>query len=163
MKSLALIGLAGLAAKVQAHPTFHEDTHGTSLSKRAIDLSQYAMPPVSNYSPSSATKDNKAAKTVGKRSSYVETATEFITKEVPGLEFRVVDDHYIGSGGVAHIHFKQTHHGIDIDNADFNVNVSSSCSKENQGMKGLLTALCLGRPGWQDLFLWQQFLHWRAA
>lgn len=153
MKSLALIGLAGLAANVQAHPTFHEDPHGTSLSKRAIDLSQYDMPPISNYSPSDATEDNKAAKTVGKRSTYVETATEFIKKEVPGVEFRVVEDHYVGSGGVAHINFKQTHHGIDIDNADFKVNVSIY-TQGNPEVDKILTTCCIGRTRWQDLFLW---------
>ncbi len=126
MKSLALIGLAGLAANVQAHPAFHEDEHSMSLSTRALVLSKYDMPPISNYSPAEVTKENKAAKAVGKRSTYVETATEFIKKEAPGLEFRVVDDHYVSSSGVAHVNFRQTHHDIDIDNADFKVNVSES-------------------------------------
>lgn len=54
---------------------------------------------------------------------YVDTATQLVQKTVPGATFRVVGDHYVGDNGVAHINFKQTANGLDIDNADFNVNV----------------------------------------
>ncbi|XWW96927.1 hypothetical protein V2A60_004907 [Cordyceps javanica] len=122
MKSLAVLGLAGLAANVQAHPV-HDAHHGTTLSRRGVDLKQFAMPEVSRYTPSTEIKDNAAASAVVKRDSYVETATEFLKKEVPDAEFRLVEDHYVSSSGVAHVNFRQTHHGIDIDNADFKVNV----------------------------------------
>lgn len=59
-----------------------------------------------------------------KRDSYVDSATAVVQSTVPGVEFRVVDDHYVGTNGVAHVNFKQTVHGLDVDNSDFNVNVS---------------------------------------
>lgn len=34
-----------------------------------------------------------------------------------------MDDHYVGTNGIAHFNFKQTVNGVDIDNADFNVNI----------------------------------------
>ena len=32
-------------------------------------------------------------------------------------------DHYVGTNGIAHYYFKQTANDLDIDNADFNVNI----------------------------------------
>lgn len=55
---------------------------------------------------------------------YVGTATALIKSVAPGITFRLVDDHYIGANGIAHVYFKQTANGVDIDNAAFNVNVS---------------------------------------
>jgi extracellular elastinolytic metalloproteinase len=37
-----------------------------------------------------------------------------------------VDDHYVGNNGIAHFYFKQTVNDLDIDNADFNVNVGQN-------------------------------------
>jgi extracellular elastinolytic metalloproteinase len=34
-----------------------------------------------------------------------------------------VGDHYVGTNGIAHFYFKQTVNDLDIDNADFNVNI----------------------------------------
>jgi len=42
---------------------------------------------------------------------------------VPGAQFRLVGDNYVGSNGIAHFYFKQTANDLDIDNADFNVNI----------------------------------------
>lgn len=120
MKSLALLGLAGLAA---AHPS--PSAHNAELGKRGIDLSRFRMPDVSSYTTSQATKSNKIAMAVEKRGDYVSTAKEFVKKSVPGAQFRVVDDHFVSSSGVAHINLKQTVHGIDIDNADFKVNIKN--------------------------------------
>lgn len=36
-----------------------------------------------------------------------------------------MNDHYIDIDGIGHVHLKQTVHPIDIDNADFKVNVSA--------------------------------------
>lgn len=52
-----------------------------------------------------------------------QTATQLVQAIIPSANFRVINDHYIGQNGVAHVNFRQTLHGIDIDNADFNVNV----------------------------------------
>lgn len=120
MKSLTLLGLAGLAANVQAHPGGHGES---SIAKRGVDVSKYMLPDVSSYSSSQDTKGNKVAMAINSRSTYVETATDFVKKTLPGVEFRLVDDHYTGSSGISHVNFKQTVHGIDVDNADFKVNV----------------------------------------
>jgi extracellular elastinolytic metalloproteinase len=59
-----------------------------------------------------------------KRDTYIETATELVKSAASGVVFRLVDDHYIGSNGIGHVHFKQTVHGLDVDNADFTVNIA---------------------------------------
>lgn len=56
--------------------------------------------------------------------NYVDTATEVVKRMMPGMTFRMVDDHYVGESGISHVYFRQTMHGMDIDNSDFNVNVS---------------------------------------
>lgn len=60
-----------------------------------------------------------------KRGTYVETATELVKQVVPNAEFRLKNDHYVGTNGVAHVYFRQTVNGLDVGNANFNVNVSS--------------------------------------
>jgi extracellular elastinolytic metalloproteinase len=68
--------------------------------------------------------EDVSAKVVTKRADYTETASDLVKATYPKAEFRMVDDHYVGTNGIAHVNFKQTVNGIDIDNADFNVNVS---------------------------------------
>jgi extracellular elastinolytic metalloproteinase len=51
-------------------------------------------------------------------------ATDLVKATIPGATFRLTDDHYVGSNGVAHFYFKQTANDLDIDNADFNVNIN---------------------------------------
>lgn len=60
-----------------------------------------------------------------KRETYLETATELVKSVAPDATFRVSDDHYVGTNGVSHVYFHQTVHGVDIDNANFNVNVGN--------------------------------------
>lgn len=62
--------------------------------------------------------------TLRARATTEETATELVKSTVPGATFRLSDDHYVGKNGISHFYFKQTANGLDIDNADFNVNVS---------------------------------------
>jgi extracellular elastinolytic metalloproteinase len=123
MKSLALLGLAGLAANVQAHP-HGSDPEAPHVSKRGVDITRFRMPELSDYTPAEVAKDSEAVKMMAKRESYVEAATDLVKSVAPDAEFRVVTDHYVGKNGIAHVNFKQTVHGIDVDNADFNVNVS---------------------------------------
>lgn len=122
MKSLLLLGLTGLAANVQAHPQ-RRLPNESSLSKRGINLDKFLMPQLSEYKVSEDTQKDAAIAMIGKRDSYVESATELVKTVATGLEFRLVEDHYVDKTGIAHVNFKQTVHGIDIDNADFNVNV----------------------------------------
>ncbi|KAJ5097123.1 extracellular elastinolytic metallo proteinase [Penicillium angulare] len=72
----------------------------------------------------------------------------------PGTAFRLVDDHYVGDNGVAHIYFRQTLHGIDIDNANFNVNIERSRKIFSYGSTFLSNCLpdvdSLSKSNYQD-------------
>ena len=121
MRSLLLLGLLGATA-VNAHPTHSKGK--TGIRRRAVDLEKYRLQTVAEYSNTAATKADSNLD-ITKRVTYVDTATELVKTVAPDAEFRLVEDHYVSSNGVAHVHFKQTAHGLDIDNADFNVNVST--------------------------------------
>ncbi|PYH78754.1 extracellular elastinolytic metallo proteinase, partial [Aspergillus uvarum CBS 121591] len=60
------------------------------------------------------------------KEDYVETSTRLVRSISPGTSFRIIDNHYVGDNGVGHVYFRQTLHGIDIENADFNVNVGEN-------------------------------------
>lgn len=121
MRSLLLLGLLGASA-VNAHPAPNKGK--SSLRRRGVDLEKYRLQTVAEYSNVVDTKANPDI-SITKRATYVETATELVKKVAPDAEFRLVEDHYVGTNGVAHVNFKQTAHGLDIDNADFHVNVST--------------------------------------
>ncbi|KAH6609921.1 fungalysin metallopeptidase [Trichoderma cornu-damae] len=122
MKSAILLGLTGLAANVHAHPTRQREA-GSSLTKRGIDISNYHLPALSDYTPSQDIEEEASVQALGLKRNYVDTATRAVKRAAPNAQFRVVDDHYVDVDGIGHVHFKQTVHGIDIDNADFKVNI----------------------------------------
>jgi extracellular elastinolytic metalloproteinase len=115
----SLLASCGLVALAAAHP----HAPGNSLTKRAVDLNAFRLTATSEYVNATATDPGLSIHR-SKRGDYVETATELVKATVKGATFRVVGDHYVGTNGVAHVNFKQTANGLDIDNADFNVNVS---------------------------------------
>lgn len=117
MYAAVLATIASLAL-VSAHP----GGHGSSLAPRAIDISAFRLKATSQYVNATVAESEPTRRF--KRGDYLETATELVKSVANGATFRVVGDHYTGSNGVAHVNFKQTANDIDIDNADFNVNVS---------------------------------------
>ncbi|KAF4987994.1 hypothetical protein FGRMN_10042 [Fusarium graminum] len=117
--SLVLIGLAGLAS---AHPS-KRTPNPSPLSKRAIDLEEFKLKPLAEYVSQEEVPEDASVKAVTKRAGYTETASDLVKATFPKATFRMVSDHYVGDNGVAHVNFKQTVNGIDIDNADFNVNI----------------------------------------
>lgn len=121
----ALLGLTGLVVThVLAHPE-RRHANDVSLDRRGVDLSKFRMPELlTEYTASNKARSQAAVSAIHKRGDYVGAARQLVKTIAPGAEFRVVDDHYVGSDGLAHVNFRQTLHGIDIDNADFNVNVS---------------------------------------
>ncbi|KAI9896476.1 hypothetical protein N3K66_008648 [Trichothecium roseum] len=125
MKYSMVLGLAGLTSTVMAHPKPRAQPHngGSVLSKRGVDLSKYTLPSYSSYTKSSVVKSSKSGAASVTGSDYLEVARNLAKEVAPGAEFRVVEDHYVSGNGVAHVNLKQTVHGIDIDNADLNVNV----------------------------------------
>ncbi|PVI04691.1 extracellular metallo proteinase MEP [Periconia macrospinosa] len=42
---------------------------------------------------------------------------------MPDATFRLIDDHYVGTNGITHFYFRQTANDVDVQNADFNVNI----------------------------------------
>ncbi|KAI7762481.1 hypothetical protein LZL87_008827 [Fusarium oxysporum] len=119
--SLILIGLSSLAG---AHPS-RRAPNPSPLSKRGLDLEAFKLPPMAEYVPQDEVPDDVSAKVVTKRADYTETAKDLVKSTFPKATFRMVTDHYVGSNGIAHVNFKQTVNGIDIDNADFNVNIGA--------------------------------------
>ncbi|KAI1369752.1 extracellular elastinolytic metallo proteinase [Xylaria arbuscula] len=118
MRSLVLLGLLGAAS---AHPA---PVAKPGVRRRAVDLNAFRITQDAQYHNQVTTKsDPKVA--VLKRDTYVETATALVKSVAPDAEFRLVNDHYVGTNGIAHVNFKQTAHGLDIDNADFNVNIAA--------------------------------------
>lgn len=117
--SLLLIGLTGLAG---AHPS-RRTPNASPLSKRGLDLEAFKLAPMAEYVSQEDVPED--VKVVAKRADYTETAKDLVKATFPKAEFRMVTDHYIGTNGIAHVNFKQTVNGIDVDNADFNVNVCS--------------------------------------
>ncbi|KAG4438422.1 hypothetical protein IFR05_006075 [Cadophora sp. M221] len=124
MRFLSQAGVVGLlASNVLGHPS-SPSTSRRGLAPRVIDLSKFRLTTGSTYSNATATAESEISGLV-RRVDYVDTATALVQSVVPGAEFRVVSDHYVSENGIAHVNFKQTAHGLDIDNADFNVNVAA--------------------------------------
>ncbi|RAK80043.1 extracellular metalloproteinase [Aspergillus fijiensis CBS 313.89] len=95
-----------------------------SLNLEAIDPNTLRLTSRASYVNSiDAVADNIRLAARAGQANYLETATRLVETIVPGAAFRMIDDHYIGENDVAHVHFRQTVHDMDIDNADFNVNV----------------------------------------
>lgn len=123
MQSLVLLGLLGSSAL--AHPAVqsaNKKTWKPTLSKRLVDLDQFRPGTVASYVNATETNSSPDTKLI-KRDDYVATATALVKSKAPDAEFRVYDS-YIGSNGIGHVYFRQTIFGLDVDNTDFNVNVS---------------------------------------
>lgn len=96
-----------------------------SIGDRKVDVNKFRLEANAEYITSSGAPIKGGASPAGfKAVDYVQVATNFVLSTVPNANFRLVGDHYIGADGTAHVYFKQTVHDLDIDNADFNVNVS---------------------------------------
>lgn len=155
MKSFLLLGLTGLAARVYAHPQVRH-ANPSPLSKRGVDINNFRLPELSEYKTSSEAVSSDSVSSITQSANYVDTAKDLVKSVAPDAEFRLVEDHYVGTNGIAHVNFKQTAHGIDIDNADFNVNVSFS---ESSNVASKLTSVT-DWFRWQSLLVWQQLLQW---
>lgn len=114
--SLAL----GLASLALGHPNPRQ-----SDAARGINIANFEYSTPSVYSNSDETRDNVLASSIQPGESYTNTAENFAKSMFPALTYRLVDDHYVGDNGMGHVYLKQTHHGLDVDNADFNINVGS--------------------------------------
>lgn len=116
--------LAGLAVALPLGVAGHPARPQTALSPRGIDVNAYRFTSTAKYNEHKTTSQMVQSFAYSKDDDYVATATKLVKSTFPNMTFRTVKDHYIGTNGIGHVHFKQTAHDIDIDNADFNVNVS---------------------------------------
>jgi extracellular elastinolytic metalloproteinase len=121
MRSFLLASLASIATFKSTHA--HPSRSHRALGKRGIDLDSYRMDLPVAYTNANDVGADASISSLTRRGTAEETANELVKKVAPGATFRVADN-YVGSNGVSHIYFKQTANGLDIDNGDFNVNVS---------------------------------------
>jgi extracellular elastinolytic metalloproteinase len=120
MRFVSQSGLVALlATRVLGHPT--ASPH--AIGRRGIDIEAFRLKTESLYSDVKQT-ENLDLPASFEALSYTETAATVVKELFPNANYRLVSDHYIGNDGIGHVFFKQQVHGIDIDNADFNVNVS---------------------------------------
>ncbi|KAK9773897.1 putative Extracellular metalloproteinase [Seiridium cardinale] len=118
---LASVVIGASLTLAHPHAVDHRSAYQGGLNKRSVDLNQYRTGTTNLYKASSTVKTDDSLKVL-KRADYVETATELVKSTFPDAEFRVANS-YVGTNGVGHVYFKQTVHGLDIDNSDFNVNI----------------------------------------
>ncbi|KAJ4299673.1 hypothetical protein N0V90_004919 [Kalmusia sp. IMI 367209] len=121
MRSFLLASLASLATQ---HVYGHSTHNARTLTRRSVDLNAFRQILDTEYTNATSVQSDPSITSRIKRADPVDTATELVKATVPGATFRLVDDHYVGNNGIAHFNFKQTVNDIDIDNADFNVNIA---------------------------------------
>lgn len=112
-----------LAAHVLGHPTTSHSS-SNNLQKRTVDLNAFKLGVGASYTNNVVITEQAPAFRSFAAPTYVSTATNLVRSKYPTAEFRVLSN-YVSGNGVGHVVFKQTLHGIDIDTADLNVNVSS--------------------------------------
>jgi extracellular elastinolytic metalloproteinase len=126
MRSVLLASLASLSAiSVYGHPAASWQGKST-LARRAVDLDAYRLKHAATYKNVAEVDSDPSINSLAKRASAQDTASDLVEQTVPGATFRLVGDSYVGKNGIAHFYFKQTANGLDIDTADFNVNVSKA-------------------------------------
>lgn len=86
------------------------------------------MPDVAKYAPNYTQDKTKRHVPLPRSASPVDAAVAFVKQALPGISYRVANDHFTSTSGVTHVNLKQTLHGLDIDNADFKVNVDGDGS-----------------------------------
>lgn len=99
---------------------------GLSPRRAGVDLEKFRLTPNAEYVDSNQQVPVSTTNTGLIEQSYVETAMQLVRETFPNATFRLREDHYVGDNGVAHVHFRQTIHDLDVDNADFNVNVCAN-------------------------------------
>ncbi|KAM3421665.1 Extracellular metalloproteinase [Cercospora zeina] len=126
MRTSHLTALSGLLIlNAIAHPVNDlaaaESGHSHHLSKRqsADALERFRPRQRATY----VAEDGEPAASIASVGSPDEAAEALVRSTFPDAEFRRVGDSWTSSSGITHFYFKQTLNGLDIDDADFNVNV----------------------------------------
>jgi len=123
--TLQTAAVAQLATTVLAHP-HAVAAPGAALYKRAVNIDTYKnkLPAAAPRYVTNEVIVEGEKKQPNRRAAAADNdiASALVKSSHPGAEFRLVSS-YSSRNGVTHVSFKQTAHGIDIDTADFNVNV----------------------------------------
>jgi extracellular elastinolytic metalloproteinase len=117
-----------LAAQAIAHPFVipaRSSSSSSGLVHRNSAIERYRPLPSGEYVGHKNIQSR--AETTAVTGDYLKTALSFAKKQAPKSEFRVAS-HRTGSAGVSHVYLKQTHNGIDIMNADMNINIAKDGS-----------------------------------
>lgn len=102
MRGLLLAGVLSGAAYVRGHPA-PEARVGAGLQRRTIDLNAFRLPALSEYINATIAESSIDSAALGKRADYVDTASDLVKSKNPDATFRVVQDHYVGANGIAHV------------------------------------------------------------
>lgn len=116
------VSLLAIASLLAIQGSAHPFTSPVQVQTRSKVIDQYRPRAHGGYTSFLKAGDQDAG-FKSASADYLDIATKFAKKVAPNTQFRVSDDHYVGKNGVAHIYLKQTVHGIDITNADMNINV----------------------------------------
>lgn len=116
MKATGIL-LSSLATLVASHPVIESRE---IQYQPLVDVSKFRIETAAEYT---STKSAQTAAQVSYDGDYIQLAKDFVKEKYPAVELRLSDDHYVGASGIAHVYFKQTANGVDIANANFNVNV----------------------------------------
>ncbi|PYH44577.1 extracellular metalloproteinase [Aspergillus saccharolyticus JOP 1030-1] len=95
-------------------------------ARNAVDLNSFRLSPRAEYVNYSIRGSLAPYHSSIVKEDYVQSATELVRVVAPETSFRLIDNHYIGDNGIGHVYYRQTLYGIDIENADFNVNVGKN-------------------------------------
>ena len=132
MRTSQIAALSSLVLGTLSHP-FH-DSHALESDHEALQrrqLSSELSSRLDNFRPQQRSRyvaedgeEISVQRTSAPASTDpIEAATNHLRSVHPEAEFRRVNDNHVSSNGIAHVYFKQTLNGLDIDDADFNVNV----------------------------------------
>ncbi|PWY84983.1 extracellular metallo proteinase MEP [Aspergillus heteromorphus CBS 117.55] len=136
-----VLGAVALPLAILAYPTPQ-----SAPDRPAVDLNTLRLTANAEYISSLDVAHGNSSIPTFAEESYLDIAMRLVQGTVPGATFRLVDDHYVGDNGVAHVYFRQTVHGIDIDNADFNVNVGEDGKIFSYGNSFFTGAMPQGDP-----------------
>ncbi|KAK4627330.1 Extracellular metalloproteinase MEP [Fulvia fulva] len=127
MRSSQIAALSSLVLGTLSHP-FH-DSHALESDPEALQRRQLSSR-LDDFRPQQRSRyvaedgEISVQRTSAPASTDpIEAATNHLRSIHPDAEFRTANDNHVSSNGIAHVYFKQTLNGLDIDDADFNVNV----------------------------------------
>lgn len=120
--ALQAAALSGLVLAVGAHPHARSSEHQLHARQLTATIDRFRPRQRATYVAESGDVSTLSVST--SPGDYVQVAETHLRRVHPEAEFRRAGDNYVSGNGIGHVYFKQTLFGFDLDDADFNVNVS---------------------------------------